>query len=321
VQSLLNDAHCIELRERLCETHDFAPVTDEELEVLIGHLREYSQTCAVQERYSTALQAQELVEAARWELRSRVRGRSAQDATAVQIEAGIHAQLKEEWKAARERYNTETDEKRRALQERHAHQTRVFEKLWKSEMPHKYRKPSQKLLQLKQIEKSLAVTAEVKQAFYVHEQVQARINSEAEAAQRNLIMDYKAAREKHFERQKLEMDRFEAVRREGADLLDADFRLRDEVQSNRESAARIRCERVLNRPRSAKDRPVTSRAVPRQREADFDNLLPELVPPNDEFIVACERERRNRNRERHEELQRRLDEQERALWEEVERTL
>jgi hypothetical protein len=288
-------------------------INDVDLKLLISYLREYAQDRALKEYYAHALLAQELTEAARAELSTRVVDyRPNQDE--IEEQARIRAKLEEEFAVIRQDYETETEIKRLTLQEKHEHEVRLFEKRWKTSMPHKYRKPSQKLLHLKQIEKQLAVTMEVTHAAYVHEQVRVKVDAESESAQRNLIRDYTNARLKLFERQRSEREQFERVRLDGLDLLEVDFRTRSDVQANHESAALLRFAHALNKPRPPCERPVTSQGVPKKRDVEFERLLPELRAPNDDCIVACERERRIRTREKNAEFQRRLEERDRGLY-------
>jgi hypothetical protein len=225
-QSLLKNERCIELRESLFDKLDFTSVNDEDLKLLIGHLREHTQNCALQEFYAHALQSQQLLDSVRTVLATRI----SEDRTIP-----AHTQLEEKWIEIRQQYDEETESKREELREKHEHENRLFERQWTMEMPHQYKKPSQRLLELKQIETKLVFSMQFGRAISVHQQVQAKINAEAEAAQRNLIRDYNLAREKHFEQQRLEMEQFESNCQKRIDLLKTDFKVKEEIQLHHET--------------------------------------------------------------------------------------
>jgi hypothetical protein len=313
VKSLLKNERCLELRETLFEKPDFTSVSDADLKLLIGHLREYAQQCASQEFYAHALRSQQLLDSARAVLTTRVTENRPSEAE-IAAQAEIRAQLEQQWVTARQEYEEETEVKRQKLKEKHEHEFRLFEKRWKTKMPQKYRKPSHRVLELRQQEKTLVVSMEIVRALDVHQQIQAKVNVEAEAAQRNLIRDYNLAREKHFEKQRLEMERFEKTRKAGLEVIEADFEMRKDVQSHHENAARLRLSHALNKPRPPNERPVTSQGIPKNRDLEIDNLLPELLAPNAEFVIQCEIEKMIRTRERNAELQKRLKEKDRVLY-------
>lgn len=69
--SLLNDEKYIDYRELLKEDHDFSYIEDDELPLLIAHLREYYFYCGATRDYKNAQIAQELSEEAKRELQNR----------------------------------------------------------------------------------------------------------------------------------------------------------------------------------------------------------------------------------------------------------
>jgi hypothetical protein len=289
VKSLLKNERCILLRERLLDDPDFASVGDEDLKRLISHLREYTRFCAIQEYYYHALQSQSLLDSAREELGMRIEANCPSDDLVRALEKS-RARFARSSSDSREQYELETNEKREAILSQHRHETRVFERQWRRSKPHKYRKSSHLLIQLRQIEKTLAVETEIEKAMSIHAQVWDRTEIEAECAQQNLIRDYRVAREKHLHRQASELDRFEQQREEGARILEAKLRAKEQPLIHRDAVVRAKTACAVAKPRAADDRPVTSAGVPKQRHVEIEMLLPELVPPNDPVVKEFEME-------------------------------
>ena len=312
VQSMMDDPKCISLRKKLMEKEDFEPVDVDDLNRLISHCREYSQYCAIQEDYAEALRAQALGEHAREELTKRTTKvkSTSQD---LERQKETRAEFEERWKKNRDDYQRETKEKVEQLQAKHEHETRVFEKNWKHTYPQRYRKPSQRLLQLKQIEKSLAVSCEIQRAAQVHEQVEAMTRVEVEKAQAALIRDYQVAKGKHFAKQQEEMQRLLQTREEGRKLMEADFQSEERTLAHRDWVLESKTREALIRARAAETPPTRSSGVPKEREARSGTLLPKLMAPNDPQVKENERQRRSYIREQRREFQKREREKEEAF--------
>ena len=312
VQSMMDDPECISLREKLMENEDFAPLEVDDLNRLISHCREYSQYCAINENYAEALKAQTLGEHARQELTKRTT-KIKSTTREIERQKETRAEFEERWKRNREDYEKETKDKTEQLQAKHDHETRIFEKNWKHTYPQRYRKPSQRLLQLKQIEKSLAVSCEIQRAAEVHEQVEALTRIEVEKAQAALIRDYQIAKEKHLAKQQEEMQRLLQTREEGRKLMEADFQAEERKLAHRDWVVESKTREALIRAKAAETPPTRSSGVPKERDARSGTLLPKLIAPNDPRVKENERQRRSYIREQRREFKKREREKEEAF--------
>ena len=112
------------------------------------------------------------------------------------------------------KFNQKTDEKRSYLLNLQELQLQRFENIWTKEMPKKYRKPSARLLEIKEKEHALALTRDYEAAEELHKLAEELIIQETKNAQSRLVNDYKAARKQLMARFAKEMESFEEARKE-----------------------------------------------------------------------------------------------------------
>jgi hypothetical protein len=297
---LADNEGCVSLRNQLYDNEDFTDIETARLNVLVGHLREYSHQCALGEDYSEAKRAQILCEHTKEEL--------ARRATCPPHLTELHetaAQRRQDfeatWSQNRQNYDKETDRKRSELFERQAHERRVFDRVWNEDKPHWYRKPSARLLQFKKIEQSLAITGQIDQASAVHDRADEISQAEMVAAQAVLDNDYQQSYERLLDQQQQARELFERRREHGRQLLESEYRRLDSYVTNRESVVQLRT--LRQKPR--RDECAVSPATIRNPTERGGTLLPPLTPPNDRRYVQQKKTQRADRARIQEDYQRR----------------
>jgi hypothetical protein len=287
----LDDPDCISLRGQLFQQHspDFADIKTSLLLLLFCHVREYVQQRALFEDYDEAKRGRDLETAIRAELD--IRSKFTPD---VKDEEEAIRKGRADFEAARDEqlraYDAETDAKRDELDARQGHDRRVFERVWKKQRPHRYRKPSGQLLQMKQIEKSLALAGEIDAASDAHTAAASVARDETAAAQWHLDADYAVAWAKLLESQRRAQIQLEEGRALERKLLECAWRRREDSLATQEKAAEMRIARKA-RERSADVR-VRPAALLKDQGTEAGTLLPPLVPPNDPDYTRKKRHKR-----------------------------
>jgi hypothetical protein len=174
------------------------------------------------------------------------------------------------------------------------HEVKEFEYAWRREMPSRYRHPSHRLLQLKQVERAFVAAEDYGRARAAHAEFARELQIEQEAAQRRLYDDYRAAGQRMRARQQGRLEKFDAQRSHARVLLDALYRQDREAEENRAKVAGARRARAPGGGGMA----GAGRAVARPRRPLNDLLLlPLLKAPNDpEVLEEQERVRREDRR-------------------------
>lgn len=296
----INDPDCITLRDKLLENPDFSEVEDEQLKMLMAHLREYSQDMALKEDYEEAAKASSLLEVTRKEQQernSRIHERELDDADKIKRE-----KCEKQWDEKLQNLDEETQAKREAIQNEQNEELDRFEKRWAEDMPRKYRKPSNRLLQLKQIERSLAISGKYDEAKEIHKESEAIAQLEGSQIQNKLITDYRIAREKLMIKFNEDMNLFEKSRAQEREVIECQkrkdlekFVYREEVQKIKQIESRKGC-----KERSGVIKPDYGASVIgiNQTKMKFrDNVIPPLFAPNDpKFVEEEQRKAREKKR-------------------------
>lgn len=282
------------LREKLYENQDFSEIETEKLQTLYGSLREYAHQQGAKMEYDEAQQALDLSNAVAEEIKSR----NPQKDNEEEVQGSFTSRQSDfdgEWKKKFEDYDRITDEKKNELSEKHSIQKEEFERLWREDMPRKYRKPSHHLLQIKRIEKSLALSCQFEKAKEVHQQAQAISEQEREQQQENLIRDYNTAKKKLEEKQSSEMSRLDQQRAHGRVLLMHKYEQSKSAVDNRSIVIETRKReaqkgyRTMNRQRTAIGSTITYSVA---GDGVDDVLLAPLKAPNDPDVIEAEKKRR-----------------------------
>lgn len=298
-KSFLNNQFCIQNRKSLFQNPDFSIYQEEDLNILLCHLREYSIYSAIHREYSEAKKSDALFDQIQAEL---VKRNVPSNEKEIELEASFEQQKKKEIaKLDLEllQFDEETKEKRIQFQQRQILDFNVFETIWREEKPPKYRKPSSRLLYLLASEKRLARIGQYDEAETYKSESNKLIEFERNQAQTLLNRDYKTAKIKFNQKQEEELRIFNQSRQEQRDLIIAKRALIEETISKREL---IVLDRISQMPKTknSDDGTIvenqnfvgnawlkygTGGNIAKAMYDDhitFDNPIPPLLPPNDE---------------------------------------
>ncbi|OHS93538.1 hypothetical protein TRFO_11754 [Tritrichomonas foetus] len=328
---MLNDSECISLRESLFEkkskqqndnqssSHDFlntdmfGEIETDQLLKLLSHLREYTQRCALNEDYKTAKKSRDLANDVRSELTKRGTFQDSLQDQKDETDARIR-NFEDTWKSKRDLFNQETENKKAELEKRQAHDRRRFERVWNKEMPHKYRKPSSQLLQMKQIEKSLAIAGKIDEADVIHDRAEILSRKEMILAQEQLSRDYEMAKYKLLRKQAEERQNFVETRDHERNLMECQYIEDRRRLDNRDNVVTNRCRKLANKTQisdSVKGLPAT---LPRDKGTPLGTLLPPLIPPNDPNYVEYKKRKKEAYARKQREYQQKNAEETIALY-------
>ena len=279
------------LREKLYDNPDFRDIDTEKLNRLYWSLREYAHQCGGRADYDEAQRAIVLSNRIGDEMKMRGSGGEG----SVAFDSGDNSELARKWRKEFNEYDAETRKRLGEVDERHRMQRQEFERVWREDMPRKYRKPSTHLLQVKKIERSFAVSAQFEEAKRVHAEAAAIAAQERDQQQANLNRDYAVAKSKLEDKQRMERSQVEQARRDGRRILNVRYQQSKETAQNRSFVVEDRKKETLKGSRMA-DRSRTSLGnayvTAYERSSTEDVLLDPLLPPNDPEMLEMERRRR-----------------------------
>jgi hypothetical protein len=299
---LLRDRDFDALRERLYGAPGFSSLDDATLRQLLVHLREFSPGCGRREEHADAARARELGERIGLELQSRqatARTGNPVDSPALSDEA-----FEAQWDAQYAEFDEATEAKRRELAERQQRGMDAFEEKWREEMPRRYRKPSQTLLQLKQMEKSLAVSGQYDRAAKIQREADKLAANEAQLLQATLVRDYRLAKDEQVQKQNAEREKLEKDRARLRTVLDGRKKTELEQRINRQA--------VIAQKRSEGSKPARERSGNAKPDCGAssspsvaesvqskgkirENAIPPLLAPNDPTFLE-KKDRRMRQK-------------------------
>lgn len=296
-ESLLNDPELNSVRESLYEQVSFDDIETPKLLRLLSHLREHSQHCAFNEDFPTSKKSRDLSILVREELTRR--GTTTRSIQEQKDESNLRIQnLEDKWSEKRKHFQEDTERRLQELDNRQMKEMRRFERIWKDEMPHKYRKPSARLLELKQIEKSLVIAKEIDQADEVHSKAQKLMQIEMENAQNQLTFDYQNAKAKLVKKHEDEKQTFLQNREHERQLLECVYIEEKNKLYNRDNVVALRCKEVASRKHVSRSVNSLPTQLPRDKGIS-ETLLPPLIPPNDpNYVQTRRKEREELNRKR-----------------------
>ena len=283
----------------------------EELQQVFPYLRDYSHRKGCEEDYDNAQTAFSLSEDVLNELKTRVSNQNSENQSST-IESSEQSSFEEKWEKQFKTYNEETDRKRKELEKSHEDQMASFEKLWNEDMPRKYRKPSPHLLQIKKVEKSLALSCDFERAKQVHQEYEQLAAKELEQAQENLNRDYEAAHTKLVQKQQQEIKNFEEVRFHLLNLKKTKYEEQKAAFENRSRVAQTRKKEGQRNPKNNSDQvsnftySYSSTNENGNENSGSNNtenrdllLLPELTPPNDpQYLEEDKKRKRELNKKK-----------------------
>ena len=319
-KSYINDPDIISLRESLSDGHSLGDHDTETLRKLYVHLREYEAEKRIDEDYVSAKKAHDDAEDVLSVIQSREPIERALSGPVATIDTKESYRTK--WKESIAEFDKATEEKRSNIIARQRQSIERFNERWGNDMPRKYRKPSFRLMQLKQTEHTLANSGDYTLASRYHEEAEKLAREEAEKAQRRLVQDYKAAHHQMLQKQAIELQNFDSSRAEARRVMQSKFMIEMRAALNRDNVMKQR--RVQGGEFDPKRKshtwkkvtiPVPINAEVERRKAFPKALLPPLRPPNDPSLEE-EEERNKQERIRMNKEFERRKEQEKAEREE-----
>jgi hypothetical protein len=285
-----------QMYDQLLHTPDFSTFSTDQLEAFYTYLRQYSLQRGLEQQYDDAQCAREMSD----KVLAEVNRRAPQTVDGPDIaNMAEHEKMEFEgrWNRQLQEYDEKSCSRREQLCARQADERAKFENLWMEEMPRKYRKPSTELLQLRKIEKALAVSGNFQKAKKVHGDVEQLAQIEMTNAQSLLIHDYEMAQKKLIQKHQQELELFETTRKHERSILLAQYDSQKVAIDHRELVVQVRTQN----PRLAKNALATANAplayAARSRTGAENVLLPPLRAPNDPEMMK-EQNRQKRDQER-----------------------
>lgn len=312
--SMIDDPECISMRESLeADQSSIKDISTENLPKLLSHLREYEIQCASCEKYQQAKLAKSLSNLVRTEMQKSRPGKASPHTAHESSERDRRHEFEEKYKIQLQDYDKETELKMEYVKKRQSQKLERFNQKWTEEMPRKYRKPSQRLLQLKQIERTLAMAGEYDRASEIHSQADTLTEKEMQHAQTLLLHDYKSAKDKLVQKQATEIESLVATRREGRRLIEAKREVELAAAMNRNIVMQQR-RRELSR--NTKFRCTTAcaagssiSALQKEKFSTKETLLPPLLPPTDKKFDRMEEEKKREQAKAKRELEKKKEEE------------
>lgn len=305
--STLDDQECINIRNNVMQTGDLSQVSDQDLTKLHSHLREYVADCSMNEQYDEAQKAYNLAELSKQEIQTRSKSALPSECS-VQSTSQQREEIEKDYQQKIQDLNQRLDQKIQTLQEKHKQETEQFENVWIEEMPRKYRKPSQKLLELKEMERNLALANNFDGAKRIHSEVQALADIETQNAQRALVKDYRTYKKQMEKRMERDLDNIENIRQRQTTFLETQKEKRLDELANRDKVLQQKKSESEHEKSSSQSLQIApTYAGSRKRDSIHKNLLGELKPPNDKSILEQERKENNERKRRQAEFQKKLN--------------
>jgi hypothetical protein len=294
LSDLPEDPEIVALRTQVLSDSDISSFQTKDLERLIFSLRSYAHEQADSEDYDEAQKAQDLSHDIIDELK--VRNTSRYDSGLEAPDVSTPAAFAEKWQERFNEYDEMTELRKSALLSQLKHERDMFDRTWRNEMPAKYRKPSQRLLQMKKIEQSFSASGDYQRAKQVHLEAETLLQQEMELAQNRLFRDYQVALDRIESKHQIQSEQFDAQRLHGRDLLNVEYEAEKAAQTNRDKVR----ENKPTKPRSALAMggyaPLQTRSGQRSGTPKL-ILLPPLKAPNDPHVLE-EQERQRREEQR-----------------------
>ncbi|OHT05270.1 hypothetical protein TRFO_27023 [Tritrichomonas foetus] len=284
-----------EIRNKLFDGTEFSEFTEEELNQVYPHLREYAYQKGSEEDYDEAQKAFQLSENILAELKNRNPNEDREGEIGQKFTSRQN-NFEEEWQMKFDDYDENTAVRQKDLDETHEEQRTSFERLWNEDMPRRYRKPSQRLLQIKKIEKSLALSCEFERAKQIHLEAEKLAEEELQLAQANLNRDYEIALQRLLKKQEEEKQSLLETRAHLRNILMSRYEEEKSAVNNRSLVVSTRQQEAQKGYRTSKRRnePIGTGGT-FSGNADrklHDVLLPPLRPPNDPGFLEEDKKRK-----------------------------
>ena len=307
VKKFENDPMKDSLTKTFLENPDFSETDTVSLQSYLDYLKDYTRFKGMNAEYDEAEQCQALQKLIQAEIYKRTPNQNKTEQNEMS-NSEIQNSFEKDWQKKFADFDFETAEKLKELGQKQDEEKEKFEQQWRNENTRKYRKPSGKLLQMKQIEKTLASSGEYTNAKRVHKDVEALEREEFTEAQNQLIVDYQIAQKKLQIKFKREEEQLISNRQHEKVLLESKKQQEQENILKRQSVLMSRSTQRKN-PRQ---RPVTtSPGLDQQQKViiaknyynEEDFLLPPIIPPNDPKLQEKLRKKKEQDNKKRSEYQ------------------
>lgn len=181
------------LRDKLIEKYDIKEQDPNTLQNLCNYLREHAKQKGLEEDYAEATKSNNLFERLKKDI-NYVSSKNTTRSTSENSEPTPKGKDKKvDWDHLLEEHEKETEERSKELDDQQKAEMQKFEEYWFEKMPVQYRKPTTNFLQLKKIEKSLAISGKYDQANNIHVEAEKQNSHDQEVQQNQLNTDYTQA--------------------------------------------------------------------------------------------------------------------------------
>lgn len=182
-------------------------------------------------------------------------------------------------------FDKETSLKMNELHKKHSEQLEKFETDWREVMPEKYRKPSQKYVELKQSALDLAYAGQYEEAETRKQECEALKVKEYQEAKWRMDREYRQSRNKLMKQFKYETEHLNDQRKLQKDLLISQRNQLEAAIQKRDIVLRTKPSVPVRKSQNATHEGVTSTIRKTKERKSFtssDVKLPPLTPPNAE---------------------------------------
>ena len=269
------------MRKSVMQKKSIDSISDEDLPNFIAYMNQYKMDCLDKEDYLAAKDAAAILDACKAENTSRKK----KIETEKESESGPDTIGKK--KAAIEekiqKFDAETEEKTKTMQENQNKELEEFETKWREEMPEKYRRVPKKLVELRETARTLGLAGHYDEAAARKAEADQLEIEEHKEAQNRLRHDYRVAKNKLLQKHQLELTKFNESRQEKRELYLAEVRNLEDTEKNRVNVLKSKPFSTKKGVRDSQDghSTVLSRSLPRKSHPMMETKLPPLKPPND----------------------------------------
>ncbi|KAH0793987.1 hypothetical protein GPJ56_002199 [Histomonas meleagridis] len=168
----------------------------------------------------------------------------------------------------------------------------AFETEWKEDMPDKYRRPSQRLIELRKSAHNLALCGEFNEAQDLKNEAENLERKETEEAQRRLNKEYTIAKNRLIRKQKEEIRIFQENAEQQRIVLLSKRQIAEQASNNRKNVLNSKpSPKSRNSPQS-KGSPTRLLGTRRSPSRSADRKLPPLIPPKEDTQKIKENSRK-----------------------------
>lgn len=182
------------------------------------------------------------------------------------------------WKKRFSDFDQKTSEKLKFLVDQQKKEVEEFQRNWSEVYPIRYRKPSPQYLQLKQIEKSFALSGQYEKARQINLEAEKQGQKEVEAQEKLMLNDYLTAKNKLADKHLSQMKEFQANRNHKMNVLKQEYEMERVTLDNRKKVIHIKGSPSRSQP-FRNSTPLRTTGFSFQTPIDKKLLLPALKPP------------------------------------------